>query len=101
MTIRVTARPTAAAAAAAAARAALRGNDTWLRLPLLTFQTRHCDKFFYSDFRNRKTISLNKHLLQRKGREAGLPPKYSVEERKVSTFVASLPTLATSRARHK
>lgn len=28
-------------------------------------------------------------------------PKYWVEERKVSTFVASLPTLATSRARHK
>lgn len=99
MTIRVTARPTAAAAAAA--RIALRGNDTWLRLLLLTFQTRHCDKFFYSDFRNRKTISLNKHLMQGKGRGKGFPSKYSVEERKVSAFVASLPTLATSRARHK
>lgn len=58
-------------------------------------------QIFYSDFRNRKTISLNKHLMQRKGRRTGFPPKYSVEERKVSTFVASLATLATSRARHK
>lgn len=72
VTIRVTTRPTAAAA-----WAALRGNDTWLRLPLLTFQTRHCDKFFYSDFRNRKTISLNKHLMQAKRRGTGFPPKLS------------------------